>query len=223
MRHLYLYFVFCICICILYLYLQSRHSTWCIIFWMFSCSLGHHRWNCNIIIACILTWYSSTVMGSVTRNSLIFISGLCNLLSCVKIFEIFLQCANTFGGIWLSETFEHCVYCSQVKPWSYIESEAVAIWQFGFLLGLTLNLTQAYWRLQAQTELVFWLTFLLQIFLTSFWSLLVTFGHVLSKGQVQLWASESHVFTAAVEASVYQQQNGCITWHWDQYFALFTL
>ena len=38
-------------------------------------------------------------MGSVTRNSLIFISGLCNLLSYVKIFEIFLQCANIFGGI----------------------------------------------------------------------------------------------------------------------------
>ena len=57
-----------------------------------SCILTWYGHIC--ICICISTWYSSTVMGSVTRNSLIFISGLCNFFSYVKIFEIFLQCAN---------------------------------------------------------------------------------------------------------------------------------
>ena len=82
-----------------YFYLKHLHAhldtfpATSFIFWRFSyrvelSNLVENLFILSVMCICIcihiLAWYSSTVIGSVTRNSLIFISGLfCNLL-CVK-------------------------------------------------------------------------------------------------------------------------------------------
>ena len=82
-----------------------------------------------------------------------------------------LQFGNIVGRKRPLDDSELCVLIvHKSKPEAKIRGNVVG--QFGFSLGLTLNLTQAHWRLQAQTELVFWPNFLLQ-----------TFGQALGKGQ----------------------------------------
>ena len=172
------------------------------------------------------------------RQNILNISPVCKYFwwnSC------WLSASAAWKYFWLSETFWHCVYILFTsQTWSYIESEA----EFDFWTLCILYKSQT---LELKSEAValgnlvsysdwFWIwhkliggcrlkpsLYLGQPFVCRYFS--QAFGHFWShfvKGQVQLWASESHVFTAAVEALSYQQ-NGCITWHWDQYFVLFTL